>query len=267
LEAEGRRGASAAWDVQRLNAEGAFVAVGASLADDVVCAPGAVVYDGASVGAGSRVGASAVLHAGTVVGERVVVEEGAVLGKVPRLRPGSSAATDAPLPPLVVADGATICCGAVVYAGARVDAGVIIGDQAQIRERAWVGARSVVGRASTIDFDVRVGERVLIQTAVYVTGGSIVEDDVFLGPGVLTTNDQAMGRHPPGEPLQGPVFRRACRVGGGVVLVPGVVIGEEAFVAAGAVVTKDVAAREVVMGVPARVVREVPDEDLLERWR
>ena len=72
---------------------------------------------------------------------------------------------------------------------------------------------------------------------------------------------------PRGEPLRGPVFRRACRVGGGVVLVPGVEIGEEAFVAAGALVTRDVPARAVVMGVPARVVREVGDEDLLERWR
>ncbi len=102
---------------------------------------------------------------------------------------------------------------------------------------------------------------------MYVTAGSVVEDDVFLGPGVLTTNDDTMGRHARGEPLRGPVFRRACRVGGGVVLVPGVEIGEEAFVAAGALVTRDVGPRQVVMGVPARVVREVPDEDLLERWR
>ena len=87
-----------------------------------------------------------------------------------------------------------------------------------------------------------------------------------MGPGVTTTNDHAMGRHRPGEPLLGPVFRRACRVGGGVVLVPGVVIGEEAFVAAGALVTRTSPDREVVMGVPARVVRRVPDEDLIERW-
>jgi acetyltransferase-like isoleucine patch superfamily enzyme len=107
---------------------------------------------------------------------------------------------------------------------------------------------------------------VLIQTGVYVTGGSVVEDDVFLGPGVTTTNDHAMGRHPAGEPLQGPTFRRACRVGGGVVLVPGVEIGEEAFVAAGALVTKDVAARAVVIGIPARAIRQVGDEDLIERW-
>ena len=67
--------------------------------------------------------------------------------------------------------------------------------------------------------------------------------------------------------LRGATLRRACRIGGGAVLTPGVEVGEEAFVAAGAVVTRDVPPRAVVMGVPARVVREVGDEDLLERWR
>jgi acetyltransferase-like isoleucine patch superfamily enzyme len=82
----------------------------------------------------------------------------------------------------------------------------------------------------------------------------------------MTTNDDKMARLPPGAPLHGATLRRACRVGGGAVLLPGVEIGEEAFVAAGAVVTSDVPARKVVMGVPARMVRDVPDEDLLEHW-
>jgi len=76
-----------------------------------------------------------------------------------------------------------------------------------------------------------------------------------------------MARHAPNAPLRGATLRRACRVGGGAVLTPGVEIGEEAFVAAGAVVTRDVPPRAVAMGAPARVAREVPDEDLLERWR
>jgi carbonic anhydrase/acetyltransferase-like protein (isoleucine patch superfamily) len=166
----------------------------------------------------------------------------------------------------VIEPEATVCAGAVVYAGARIGSKAIIGDQSQVRERSVVGPGSVVGRGSTVDFDARVGARVSIQTSVYVTGGSIVEDDVFVGPGVVMTNDNTMGRHPRGEALKGPVLRRGCRVGGGVVLVPGVEIGAEAFVAAGAVVTHDVGEREVVIGVPARVVRRVPDEDLLERW-
>ena len=121
-------------------------------------------------------------------------------------------------------------------------------------------------RGSAVDNDVTVGERVRIQTGCYITAFSTIEDDVFVAPGVTLTNDDTMGRHGPDHPLRGATLRRACRVGGGAVLVPGVEIGEEAFVAAGAVVTEDVPARAVVMGVPARVVREVPDEDLLERW-
>lgn len=247
-------------------APGASVAADAVLADDVSIAHGAVVSAGVRIGAGSSVGAGTVVHAGVVLGERCVVEEGAVLGKRPRLRPGSSAA-GGELDPLVVGADVTICCGAVLYAGARVGDRTIIGDQSQLRERATIGADSVLGRGSSIDFQARVGSRVLIQTDVYITGGSVVEDDVFVGPGVVTTNDHAMARHPKGEPLRGPVLRRACRVGGGAVLVPGVEVGIEAFVAAGAVVTRDVGEREVVMGVPARVVRRVGDEDLIERWR
>jgi acetyltransferase-like isoleucine patch superfamily enzyme len=245
---------------------GAFVAAGARLADDVDVAPGAVIHGGAVIGAGSRVGSGAVIHEGVELGERCTIEALAVLGKLPRVRAGSRA-EGGELGPLVLEAAVTVCSGAVVYAGSRIGAGAIVGDQSQVRERTIVGAGTVVGRGSSVDFDSRVGERVKIQTGVYVTAGATVEDDVFLGPGVLTTNDDTMGRHPRGEPIQGPTFRRACRVGSGAMLVPGVEIGEEAFVAAGALVTRDVGARQVVMGVPARVVREVPDADLLERWR
>jgi acetyltransferase-like isoleucine patch superfamily enzyme len=107
---------------------------------------------------------------------------------------------------------------------------------------------------------------VRVQTNAYLTAGTVVEDDVFIGPGAITSNDDTMGRHPKGAPPAGATLRRACRVGAGVVLTPGVEIGEEAYIAAGAVVTKDIPARAVAMGVPARVVREVGDEDLIEQW-
>ena len=167
----------------------------------------------------------------------------------------------------MLSPGAVVCAGAIVFAGASLGEGAIVGDQAFVRERAVIGPKSVVGRGSAIDNDVTIGARVRIQTDVYITAGTVIEDDVFVGPGVTTTNDSTMARHPPGSPMEGALLRRACRVGGGVVLCPGVEIGEEAFIAAGAVVARDIPARGVAMGVPARVVREVPDEDLLERWR
>jgi acetyltransferase-like isoleucine patch superfamily enzyme len=107
-----------------------------------------------------------------------------------------------------------------------------------------------VGRGSCVDNDVTVGARVRIQTDVYLTAFSDVEDDVFVGPGACTTNDDTMSRHGPEYALRGARLRRACRVGGGAVLCPGVEVGEEAFVAAGAVVTRNVPARAVVMACP-----------------
>jgi acetyltransferase-like isoleucine patch superfamily enzyme len=242
------------------------VAREATVADSATVGHGAVIHAGVRVGAHTLIGSGAVIHAGTELGERCTVEDCAVLGKRPRLR-SSSNAPRGELEPLIVGVDVTICCGAVLCAGARIERGAIIGDQAHVRERAAIGQDIVVGRGSAIEYGAEIGARVLIQSGVYVTAESVVEDDVFLGPGVVTSNDDTMGRHPRGEGLRGPVFRRACRVGAGAVLVPGVVIGDEAYVAAGAVVTADVPPRAVVMGVPARVVRQVADQDLLERWR
>jgi acetyltransferase-like isoleucine patch superfamily enzyme len=238
----------------------------AEIADDVRLGPFAVVGANVVIGAGTRIGAHVVIHDGTVLGAGCEVQDGAVLGKSPKLARSSTASTAAPAP-LEIGDRAVVCCGAIVFAGARLGEAVIVGDQAYVRERAEIGAGTVVGRGSTVDNDVRIGARAKIQTDVYVTAYSVVEDDVFVGPGVCMTNDSTMSRHDASYALRGPVLRRACRVGGGVVLTPGVEVGEESFVAAGAVVTKDVPARAVVIGVPARIVREVGDEDLLDRWR
>ena len=228
-------------------------------------APGLLLGDAVELPETVELGGHVVIHGGTRVGEHVRLQDGCVLGKPLALGPRSQAAREEP-PPATIGEGATVCAGAVVVAGARIGPRAVLGDQAHVRERALLGEGSVVGRGSAVDNDVTIGARVRIQTGCYLTAFSTVEDDVFVAPGVFTTNDDAMGRHERGAPLLGAVLRRACRVGGGVVLVPGVEMGEEAFVAAGALVTKDVPARAVVMGVPARQVREVPDGDLLERF-
>src|SRR4051794_33998298 len=228
--------------------------------------PGLVLSPSAKVGEGVRFGAHVVVHDDVVIGDGVVVQDGAILGKAPTLSPRSSMAGAATPAPLVIEEGAAICAQAIVFAGARIGAGSIIGDQSFVRERVVIGSGTVVGRGSAVDCDVRVGDRVRIQTQVYITAFSLIEDDVFVGPCAMTTNDDTMARRAPEDPMRGATLRRACRIGGGAVLVPGVEVGEEAFVAAGAVVTNDVPARGMVMGVPARVVRQVPDEQLLERW-
>ena len=228
-------------------------------------APGLVLGENVKIGEGVSFGAHVVVHDGTVIGDSCVIEDHAVLGKRPRLARGSSAKGE--VGGLVLGDRVTVCAGAVVFAGANIEEEAIIGDQSYVRERSRIGAGSVIGRGSVVDNDVVVGARVRVQTNVYLTAFTVIEDDVFVGPCAMTTNDDTMSRHGPDMQLRGATLRRACRVGGAAVLTPGVEIGEEAFVAAGAIVTKNVPARTVVMGTPARFTREVGEDDLLERWR
>ena len=227
--------------------------------------PGPLLGEGVKVGVDVGFGAYVVVHDGTVIGDGCLIADHAVLGKRPRLARHSSAGGE--VGDLLLGPGVSVGTGAVVFAGAGVGEGAILGDQSFVRERSSIGPGSVIGRGSVIDNDVSVGARVRVQSNVYLTAFTVVEDDVFVGPGVNTTNDNTMARHGDETPMRGALLRRACRVGGSAVLTPGVEVGEEAFVAAGALVTRDVPARAVVMGVPARVVREVSDEDLLERWR
>jgi acetyltransferase-like isoleucine patch superfamily enzyme len=238
----------------------------AEIADDVELGPFAIVGAGVRIGAGSTIGAHVVVFDDTRVGSGCEIQAGAVLGKAPKLS-RSSTASRAPLSPCVIDDGVAVCCAAIVMAGAHIGGGAIIGDQTFIRERATIGVNTVIGRGSTVDNDVSVGARVKVQTDVYITSHSVIEDDVFVGPGTCTTNDDTMGRHDRSYRLRGATLRRACRIGGGVVICPGVEVGAEAFVAAGAVVTRDVPGGAVVMGVPARIVRDVPETDFLARWR
>lgn len=227
---------------------------------------GLVLGEGVEVPSDASIGANVVIHAGSVIGKGVVIQDCAVIGKSPVLSPHSSAPRTE-LPPTHLGDGAAVLTGAVIFAGARLERGAIAGDQCHVRERSVIGPGSVVGRGSAIDNDVTVGTGVRIQSNCYLTGHMVVEDHVFVGPGVTTTNDNTMARQPPDAPLLAPRLERACRVGGGTVLCPGVRIGAEAYVAAGSVVTGDVAAGAVTMGVPAREARKVPESDLIEHWR
>ena len=207
---------------------------------------------------------SAIVYPGTVLGEGVKVLEGAVVGKQPSLSPRSTAKRE-PLPPAEIGDGTIVSKGAIVFAGTRIGARVILGDQSCVRERCQIGDDVVVGRGSLVENDTTIGALTKIQADAYITAYSTLEEQVFIAPCVVTTNDNFMGRterrH---ELIKGPTIRRGARVGGGAILCPAVEIGEEAFVGAGAVVTKDVPARMLVVGNPARVVREVPEDELLE---
>jgi acetyltransferase-like isoleucine patch superfamily enzyme len=210
-----------------------------------------------------QVGENVVIYPGTVIGEGCRIGDNVVLGKQPTLSPRSTTVREE-LPPLELGAGTVVSTGAVVFAGTKTGEEVILGDQSCVRERCVLGDGVVLGRGSLVENDTKIGARTKIQANAYVTAYSTLEEDVFVAPCVVTTNDDFMGRTEKRHALRrGPTVRRGARVGGGAVLLPGIEVGEEAFVGAGAVVIGDVPARAVVVGNPARQIRDVPDDELL----
>ena len=212
----------------------------------------------------TEVADTAVVYPGTVLGEGCKILDYAVVGKQPTLSPRSTTRREE-LPPLELGAGTIVSTGAVVFAGTTVGERVIVGDQSCVRERCTIGDDVVIGRGSLVENDTSVGARTKIQANAYVTAYSLLEEDVFIAPCVVTTNDNFMGRTEQRlELMKGPTIRRGARVGGGCVLLPGIEVGEEAFVGAGAIVVRDVPPRAVVVGSPARQIRDVPEEELLK---
>jgi acetyltransferase-like isoleucine patch superfamily enzyme len=213
----------------------------------------------------AEVAESAVVYPGTVIGEGCKILDGAVVGKQPSLSARSTTKREE-LAPAELGPGTIVSTGAIVFAGTHIGARVIVGDQACVRERCEVGDDVVIGRGALVENDTTIGALTKIQAMAYITAHSTLEEQVFIAPCVQTSNDNFMGRTEKRHALRkGPTIRRGARVGVGVVVCPAVEIGEEAFVGAGAVVVKDVPPRVVVVGNPARILRDVREEELLGR--
>jgi len=144
---------------------------------------------------------------------------------------------------------------------ASIGPGVQIWHQAQVREGAHIGANSIIGKGVYVDFDVSIGANCKLQNGVCVYHGATVEDGVFLGPGVILTNDRLPRAINPDGSLKSaadwqvsPILvRTGASLGTGAVILPGITVGEFAMVGAGAVVTRDVPPHGLVYGNPARL--------------
>lgn len=208
-----------------------------------------------------HIGQFATIYPGTVIGLQCYIDDGAIVGRAPKSAAISRRQVRAALPPLTMGNECLISANAIVYRGTTLGNQVMVGDLASVREDVRVGDRSVIGRLVMVEPHTVIGADVVVQTGTHITADAVIEDKVFFGDEVSTSNDNSMRRGTPN--YKGPHIKFGARIGSNATILPGIVIGEQAVVAAGAVVTHDVPDRKVVMGCPAKVVRDVPESELI----
>lgn len=218
----------------------------------------------AKVGAKTKIGAHTTIYPQVDLGDEGFIGSNSSIGRLPKAAATSTVKAHANLLPLRMGNGYTAGCSVVLYAGTTYGDKVFIGDGALVRERCTIGQNVVIGSGAAVENDTQIGEFTKIQTGSYITAYMEIEDHVFIAPMVSTTNDNFMGRTEKRfKYIKGAHIGRGARIGGASILLPGVKVAPETFVAAGALVTKDTEEKRVMIGFPARDVRQVPDEELL----
>ena len=237
----------------------------ARLGDGTTLGAGCVIGENVRIGAQCRLGHHVVIHDDTVVGDGVRIDDHATLGKRPMRAANSATTKEQELPPLSVGEACIVGTGVVLYRGAAIESKVLMADLCTVRENVSIGRGTIVGRGVTVENFCTIGRFCKLESECYITAYSTLEDRVFIAPGVVTSNDNYVGRTAERfKHFKGVTVKKGGRIGAGSVILPGIVIGEDALVAAGSVVTHDVPPRTIVLGKPARPWREVPVEQLLE---
>jgi acetyltransferase-like isoleucine patch superfamily enzyme len=224
-----------------------------------------IVAGGATLGRNVYLGRGVTVYPSVSIGDDCIIMDGAVLGRPPIPNRTVTRSVRTEFAQLQVGNGCIVGCNVVLYGGSEIGQGTLIADLSSIREGCLVGEEAVVGRGVMILYNCKIGNRSRIQDQTHLVGNLVIEDDVFVGMGVTTVNDNEVyltrfGGRPPA--LDAPVIRRLAVVGAGATILAGVEIGVGAMVAAGAVATSSVPAWTIFAGVPARFMREVPEE-----WR
>jgi acetyltransferase-like isoleucine patch superfamily enzyme len=186
-----------------------------------------------------------------LLSQPIRADAGVIIGYAPGRTPKN--------PQLVLGPNAKLRLGTIIYGGSRIGARLETGHNVVIREDNALGDDVKIWNNTTIDYGCWIGNRVKIHTNCYIAQFTVLEDDVFLAPGVSVANDPHPGCAFSSQCMRGPTVQAGAQIGAGVTLLPFVNIGRRSLVGAGSVVTRDVPAEVVVAGNPARVLRSIYD--------
>lgn len=241
-----------------------FISNTAKLGENITFGKFVVVEDDVVLGDNCLIGHNVVIHSGTVVGSNVRIDDNTVLGKKPMRAINSIFKDEKELPPAKISNGVLIGAGVIIYCGCEIGENTLVADLSTIRENVKIGSKTIIGRGVAVENFCSVGNNCKLETNVYLTAYSEVEDNVFMAPGIVTSNDNFAARSKERfNHFKGVTIKKGGRVGAQATILPGRVIEEDGFAAAGSVVTKDVKKATIVAGSPAKYLRDVPEDQLL----
>lgn len=213
---------------------------------------------------GAMIEDDVIIHDYVVIYPNVIIKSGAeiydhcVLGKMPTSCGNVSRELKKEYGPLIIGFGCIICPSSVLYVGTVIGDNVLLGDFCSIREECKVGNDCLISRNVSVNYNTEIGHHTKIMDNTHITGNMKIGNHVFISVLVATTNDNTMGREKYDEEhVQGAAIGDYVTIGAAANILPQVKIGENAIVGAGAVVTKDVPAGKVVMGIPAKIVQDI----------
>ncbi len=226
--------------------EQAQIAKTAIIHENVVVEEGVIIHD------------YVVLYPGSIIRKGAELYDHVVVGKIPT-SPGSTAKIyGKEYGDTEIGEYCILCPGAVIYTDTVIKNNTLIGDNCSIREKCRIGAYDIISRNATVNYETTVGDHTRIMDNAHITGNMVIGNHCFISVMVSSTNDNSMARDEgAAEKLAGPIVEDYATIGASASLLPGVRIGYNSIVGAAALVTKDVPANKVVMGVPAKVVRDV----------
>ncbi len=216
-----------------------------------------VIMENVSVGEGTRVGHNVVIYPGTEIGQSVTIYDNSVLGRKPQSAGNLARSLKTDLPPLRIGSHSVIGACVVLYAGTRIGEHVMVSDLCSIREECELDDFVVLGRGVILNYDVRVGRRTRIMDQSHITGNCRIGEDCFISVLVGTTNENTMLLADRIE-IVGPTIGDRARLGVGVNVLPGKIIGKDSIVSAASLVSTDIPEGVLAGGVPARVIRDNP---------
>jgi acetyltransferase-like isoleucine patch superfamily enzyme len=194
----------------------------------------------------------AIIYPNVKLGKNCIIEDFVIIGVPPKdYKPGEIET--------IIGDYSIIRSHTVIYAGNRIGDNFQTGNKANIRELNEIGNNVSIGTLSVVEHHVKIGNSVRIHTQVFIPEFTILEDECWLGPNVVITNAKYPKSPNVKKELKGAYIKKQAIIGANSTLLPGITIGEHAFIGAGSVVIRNVPDKCVVAGNPAKIIKDISD--------